>query len=95
VFHFIPETFAKAISATASIDTAFVSSRGRRRGNVNYAYADVVAGEILVGRSANTEEFFTLLGEAMKNTKHLVIRFTDNAERLIAQYLKGWGFTKE
>jgi hypothetical protein len=36
-----------------------------------------------------------MLGEAMKNTKHFVIRFTANADRLIAQYLKGWGFTKE
>lgn len=95
VFHFIPETFADIISKTTQIDSPFLSSRGKRRGNVNYAYADVVAGEILVGLSSNTEEFFSVLGDAMGKTRDLVIRFADDAERLIGHHLKAWGFKKE
>lgn len=58
VFHFVPKTFAEVIGKTSQIDSPFVSSRGKRRGNVNYAYADVVAGEILVGLSSNAEGSF-------------------------------------
>ena len=95
VFHFIPETFAAIISKTIRIDSPFVSSRGKRRGNISYAYADVVAAEILVGLSSNTEEFFSALGDAMAKTRDLVIKFADNAERLIALHLKAWGFQRE
>ena len=83
------------INKATRIHSPFISSLGRRRGNINYAYADVVAGEILVGSSSDTERFFTMLGEAMEKTRDLVIKFTDNAEDLIAYHLKAWGFTKE
>src|ERR1017187_11026417 len=95
VFHFIPETFAAIISKPIRIDSPFVSSRGKRRGNISYAYADVVAAEILAGLSSNTEEFFSALGDAMAKTRDLVIKFADNAERLIALHLKAWGFQRE
>jgi hypothetical protein len=95
VFHFIPETFAEIISKTNSIDTPFAANRGKRGENVNYAYADVVAAEILVGLPSNTEEFFSSLWDAMAKTRDLIIKFTDHAERLIAAHLKLWGFKKE
>lgn len=95
VFHFIPETFAEVVSKTLRIDSPFISSRGKRRGNINYAYADVVSAEILVGLSSNTEEFYSVLADAMSKTRDLVIKFTDNAEGLIAHHLKEWGFKRE
>jgi hypothetical protein len=95
VFHFIPETFAEAIGKTSGIGSAFVSSRGSRRGNVSYVYSDIVAAEILVGLSSNTEEFYSALGDAMAKTRDLVIKFTNSAESLIAHHLKAWGFQKE
>lgn len=95
VFHFIPETFAEAISKTSGMESTFLSSRGRRRGNVSYVYSDIVAAEILVGHSSNTEEFYSALGDAMAKTRELVIKFVDGAESLIAHHLKAWGFQKE
>ncbi len=95
VFHFIPETFADAISQAPQLHSPFLSGRGKRRGNVHYAYADVVAGEILVGLPSNTEQFFSVLGDAMSKTRDLVNKFTDEAEILIAHHLKQRGFEKE
>jgi hypothetical protein len=95
VFHFTPETFAEVISKTSQLHSPFLSSRGKRRGNVHYAFADVVAGEILVGQLSNTEAFFSALPEAMAKTADLILRFTDSAEQLIAHHLKEWGFQKE
>jgi len=95
VFHFIPETFAEAIGKASGMGSAFVSSRGSRRGNVSYVYSDIVAAEILVGLSSNTEEFYSALGDAMAKTRDLVIKFTDSAESLIAHHLKAWGFQRE
>jgi len=95
VFHFIPETFAEAIGKTSGIGSALVSSRGSRRGNVSYVYSDIVAAEILVGLSSNTEAFYSALGDAMAKTRDLVIKFTNSAESLIAHHLKAWGFQKE
>jgi hypothetical protein len=95
VFHFDPVTFSRTISREARNESPFVSGRGNRRRYMNYAYADVVAGEILAGLSSDTEEFFLVLGDAMAKTRDLVMKFTDNAERLIAHHLKVWGFKKE
>jgi hypothetical protein len=95
VFHFDPETFAETINKATRNESPFISSRGNRRREMNYGYADVVAGEILVGLSSDTEEFFSVLGDAMAKTRDLVIKFTDNADRLIAHHLKTWGFKKE
>jgi len=95
VFHFDPDTFAAMISRGTTLTSPFISSRGNRRGNMNYVYADIVAGEILVGMPSNSEEFYAVLENAMGKTKELVIKFGDEAERLIVHHLKAWGFTKE
>jgi hypothetical protein len=95
VFHFIPETFAQVIASTKEIGAPFVSSNGRRRAKVNYVYADVVAAEILVGHSSNTEEFFSAMEGAMSKTKDLVVAFIDQAELFIAAHVNAWGFQRE
>ena len=92
VFHFFPDRFASMLENTTSDKCTFVLGRGNRNRDVYYSFADVVAGEILVGYAADSEEFYAQLGEAMANTRDLVVRFADEAERLIAHHLKRWGF---
>jgi hypothetical protein len=92
VFHFVPDTFSKIINS-ATVDTCvFAQARGQNKRHVRYSYADVVTAEILVGFAANTEEFYETLGTAMASTLDLVIRFADEAEKLIGYHTAQWGF---
>ncbi len=92
VFHFLPDRFASIMENTTSDTCIFVTARGKRNRDVYYPFADVVAGEILVGFASDSEEFYAQLGDAMVNTRNLVIRFADEAEKLIRFHLKQWGF---
>jgi hypothetical protein len=92
VFHFFPDRFASMLENTTSDKCTFVLGRGNANRDVYYSFADVVAGEILVGYAADSEEFYAQLGEAMANTRDLVVRFANEAERLIGHHLKQWGF---
>jgi hypothetical protein len=92
VFHFLPDRFASIMKEASADECLFVLGRGDRNRDVYYSFADVVAGEILVGYAADTEEFYTHLGEAMTNTRDLVVRFADEAEKLISHHLRRWGF---
>ena len=92
VFHFLPDRF-KAIVENAPVDTcSFVMGRGGRNRDVYYAFADILAGEILMGYASNSEEFYAQVAKLMANTRDLVVRFADEAEKLISYHLKEWGF---
>jgi hypothetical protein len=95
VFHFDPGAFSEMIGKATRNEAPFISALGNRSKDRNYAYADIVAGEILVGLSTDTEEFYTILEDAMAKTRDLVIKFTKDAERLIVHHLKIWGFQKQ
>lgn len=92
VFHFLPDRFASIMKDTTANKCTFVLGRGARNRDVYYSFADVAAGEILMGYAADSEEFYKQLGEAMKNTRELVVRFANEAEMLISHHLKQWGY---
>lgn len=92
VFHFLPHRFAAIMDNTTVDHCSFVLGRGNENRNAYYSFADVVAGEILMGYAANSEEFYAQLGEAMTNTRNLVIQFANAAEMLIGHHLVQWGF---
>jgi len=92
VFHFFPEFFAEIIAGAACDECIFATGRGKRREELYYPFADVITAGILVGFSADTEEFYKLLGTAMSDTADLMVRFIDAAELLIARHVKEWGF---
>jgi hypothetical protein len=92
VFHFLPDKFASVMENTSVHKCSFVLGRGDKNRDVYYSFSDIVAGEILVGYAADSEKFYKELGEAMANTRDIVIRFADEAEKLIRDHLKAWGF---
>jgi hypothetical protein len=92
IFHFVPETFSETINGATVNTCVFAQARGNSKRNVRYSYADVVATEILVGFAADTEEFYKTLRAAMIGTRELVIRFADEAEKLIGYHTVRWGF---
>jgi hypothetical protein len=95
VFHFLPHRFAAIMENTTVDKCSFVLGRGNKHRDAYYPFADLVAGEILVGYAADSEEFYAQLGEAMTNTRNLVIRFANEAEMFIGHHLRQWGFAME
>jgi hypothetical protein len=95
VFHFDPNAFAEVIGQASCEECPFVSGRGSTRKGMSYQFADIIAGEILIGFAANTEEFYSALEHAMVETNALLNRFTGDAEELISQHLSQWGFKRE
>lgn len=92
VFHFLPKHFAEIIAGATCDECIFASGRGKRREELYYPFADTITAGILIGFSADTEEFYKLLGTAMSDTADLMVRFIDAAEFLIARHVKEWGF---
>ncbi len=92
VFHFLPEYFGSTIENATCNNCDFVYGLGNKRKDLYYPFADIIAAEILVGFSSDNEQFYQALGQAMADTRDLVIRFTDQAELFIAHYVKRWGF---
>jgi hypothetical protein len=92
VFHFLPEFFAEMIQSATCDECIFASGRGHRRAELYYPFADTITAGILIGFSADTDEFYTALGKAMSDTSDLMTRFVDAAEFLIADYLKKRNF---
>jgi hypothetical protein len=95
VFHFLPDEFKKAIGKAAEDRNIFVVALGKKRRSLHYAYADVLAAEILVGVPSDNPEFWSTFANAAKETSDLVIRFSVDAEGLIGNYLKAMGFKRE
>lgn len=95
IFHFLPDEFAKAISKGIDDRHVFVAAIGKEKKDLHYSYADVLAAEVLVGIPADRPEFWLKFQKAAEETKELVIKFANDAENLIGNYLKAWGFKRE
>ena len=68
---------------------------GTKKKDLHYSYADVLTAEVLVELSEHDPQFWAMFEKAAEETRKLVIRFTRDAELLIALYLKLWGFMME
>lgn len=95
IFHFLPDEFAKAISRGIDDRQVFVAAIGSKKKDMHYSYADTLAAEILVGIPADHPDFWREFESAAEKTRELVIKFADDAEDLIGNYLKAWGFKRE
>lgn len=95
VFHFLPAEFDRAIQKEPPHKCVFMAGKGTRRGGVHFSYADIVAGEMMIGIPAHQEEFFETLRAAAAETSVLIGKFADDAEKLINKHLHGWGFRKD
>lgn len=95
VFHFLPDEFEKAIRKAIDDRCVFVAAIGEKKKDLHYSYADVVAAEILVGMPADNHEFWPKFEKAAEETRELAIKFKRDAEDLIGNYLKTWGFKRE
>lgn len=93
VFHFDVDVFRETVDKGVSMECLFLTANGKRRNGMNYAYADIVAAEILAGSPAGKEEFSTVLADAAAKTDKLVTEFINHTEALISYYLPIWGFT--
>jgi hypothetical protein len=95
VFHFDHERFASAIAVGTLKEFVFVSGKGNNIKEMNFTYADTTATELLTGLSSDTEEFFSVLDNAMGDTRDLLARFAQNATLLIMKRMQEWGFRQE
>jgi hypothetical protein len=89
VFHYVPDRFAEAIAKTPITECVFASILGQRKGDIHYAFADMIAAEIGVGSRIDNG---VAVNDMMENTLNLVKQFIDHSENFIADQLNGWGF---
>ena len=89
VFHYVPDRFAEAIAKTPITECVFASIRGQRKGDIHYAFADMIAAEIGVGTRIDNG---VAVNDMMEKTLNLVKQFIEHSENFIADQLNGWGF---
>ncbi len=89
VFHYVPDRFAEAIAKTPITECVFASILGQRKGDIHYAFADMIAAEIGVGTRIDNG---VAVNDMMEKTLTLVKQFIDHSENFIAGQLNGWGF---
>jgi hypothetical protein len=89
VFHFLPDRFAEAIARTGVPECVFASIVGDKKGDVHYAFADLIAAEMTVGGRLDDT---AVVNDMMEKTLHLVKQFINHSENFIADQLKVWGF---
>lgn len=94
VFHFLPEKFEDAIKLENHPSCMFIAAIGTQNKHVHFAYADVVAAEMLVGISSDKDEFWPAVRNASEETGALITKFAVAAEQLIVPYLRASGFYK-
>jgi hypothetical protein len=92
-FHFDVGVFRETISRGTRGECLFLAANGKKCIDLHYAYADIVAAEILVGHPAGEEEFQKVLADAASKTDKLVTDFINHTEALISYHLSRWGFT--
>jgi len=95
VFHFLPDKFKSAIDKNPDDRYVFVAAIGKKKGSLHYSYADVITAEMLVGAPSDDAKFWATFEHAAKETSDLVIKFANDAEELMGNYLKDWGFKRE
>jgi hypothetical protein len=89
VFHYVPDRFAEAIAKTPIPECMFASILGQRKGDIHYAFADMIAAEIGVGTRIDND---VAVNDMMEKTLTLVKQFIDHSENFIKGQLNGWGF---
>ena len=89
VFHYVPDRFAEAIAKTPITECVFAAIRGHRKGDIHYAFADMIAAEIGAGTRIDNGVAVT---DMMEKTLNLVKQFIDHSENFIVDQLNGWGF---
>jgi hypothetical protein len=89
VFHYVPDRFAEAIAKTPITECVFASILGQRKGDIHYAFADMIAAEIGAGTRIDNS---VVVNDMMEKTLTLVRQFIDHSENFIAGQLNGWGF---
>lgn len=89
VFHYVPDRFAEAIAKTPITECVFAAIRGQRKGDIHYAFADMIAAEIGAGTRIDNG---AAVNDMMEKTLNLVKQFIDHSENFIANQLNGWGF---
>ena len=89
VFHFVADRFADAIAETPMDECVFLSSVGRKRGEVHYGFADLITAEIGAGTRLDNE---VAIQQMMEKTLDLVKKFIGHSENFIGDQLNGWGF---
>ena len=89
VFHYVPDRFAEAIAKTPITECVFASILGQRKGDIHYAFADMIAAEIGVGTRIDND---VVVNDMMEKTLTLVKQFINHSENFIAGQLNGWGF---
>jgi len=94
VFHFLPDEFKTAIDKAKVDWNVFVTAMGKKNRSVHYAYSDVVAAEILVGMPSSEDAFWPAFTTVSEEISNLVLQFAKDAENLIGNYLKAWGFKR-
>jgi hypothetical protein len=94
VFHFLPDEFKGAIEKQPTHSCVFLAGKGTKRGEMHYSYADIVAGEMMIGIPSHQEQFFDTLQAAAGEISKLIGMFADDAQKLILAHLYSWGFRK-
>jgi hypothetical protein len=89
VFHFLPDRFAEAIANTPMTECVFMSSRGEKRGNLHYDFADLITAEMMVGTRLDDS---AVAVQMMDNMLKFVGQFVEHSENFIADQLGHWGF---
>jgi hypothetical protein len=95
VFHFLPDKFKSAIDKGRDDRQVFIAAVGKKKSLLHYSYADVLAAEMLVGAPSDDPKFWSTFENAAKETSDFVIKFANDAEDLIGNHLKAWGFKRE
>ena len=89
VFHYVPDRFAEAMAKTPITECVFASTIGEKKGDIHYAFADLIAAEMTVGGRLDDA---AVVNSMMENMLNLVKQFIDHSENFIAEQLNGWGF---
>ena len=70
IFHFLPFEFEKAIGKSIDDRQVFAAAIGKKKKDLHYSYADVLAAEILVGTPVDNPEFWVSLSKPQRRRKN-------------------------
>jgi len=89
IFHFLPDHFAEKIKIQPPRQCLLLKARGKKKKDVHCTFADTIVIRTLVGDMPDMVGEFTVIAVA---TRELIIKFVNDAERLISFHLMAWGF---
>jgi hypothetical protein len=80
IFHLLPDRFAAAIAKTPPSECVFASAVGRKKGDIHFWFADIIAAEMMEGTRIDDAG---VVNSMMEKTLALVIQFVDLSEDFI------------